>query len=147
VDPPANSWAVQGNAQTRSNLVSSIYLKHEEQEQHVQHLQQKYTLAEACCTSSESYLTDDADIVLIGYGIVSRILRSGSRLGTRGRTPIGTPSAGVTLAVPKDGAPGTGGKSPVLSRLRAQLGTDDRGCAAVRSRPASRCTSMGGKGA
>jgi pyruvate/2-oxoacid:ferredoxin oxidoreductase alpha subunit len=89
VDPPGNSWAVQGNAQTRSNLVSSIYLKHEEQEQHVRHLEQKYTLAEACCTSGESYRTDDADFVLIGYGIVSRILRSTVDLGRQAGLRLG----------------------------------------------------------
>jgi len=89
VDPPANSWAVQGNAQTRGNLVSSIYIKHEAQEQHVQHLQQKYTLAEACCTSSESYRTDDADIILVGYGIVSRILRSAVDLGRQAGLRLG----------------------------------------------------------
>jgi pyruvate/2-oxoacid:ferredoxin oxidoreductase alpha subunit len=89
VDPPANSWAVQGNAQTRGNLVNSIYIKHEDQERHVQHLQQKYTLAEACCTSSESYRTDDADIILVGYGIVSRILRSAVDLGRQAGLRLG----------------------------------------------------------
>jgi len=89
VDPPANDWAVQGNAQTRGNLVSSIYLKHEDQERHVQHLQEKYALAEACCANSESYLTDDADIILIGYGIVSRILRSAVDLGRQAGLRLG----------------------------------------------------------
>ena len=89
VDPPANSWAVQGNAQTRGNLVSSISIKHEDQERHVQHLQQKYTMAETCCTSSESYRTDDADIILVGYGIVSRILRSAVDLGRQAGLRLG----------------------------------------------------------
>jgi pyruvate/2-oxoacid:ferredoxin oxidoreductase alpha subunit len=89
VDPPVNNWAVQGNAESRGNLVSSIYLKHEEQERHVQYLQQKYVLAEACCTSSESYRTDDADIILVGYGIVSRILRSTVDLGRKAGLRVG----------------------------------------------------------
>lgn len=89
VDPPGNSWAVQGNSQTRGNVVSSIYLNHEALEQHIRHLEQKYALAETCCVSSESYLTHDADIILIGYGIVSRILRSTVDLGRQAGLRLG----------------------------------------------------------
>lgn len=90
LNAPASNWAVQGNAQTRSNLISSIYLKHEALEAHIQHLQRKYAMAEACCANAEAYRTEDAEIILIGYGIVSRILRSAVDLGR---------SAGVRLGL------------------------------------------------
>ncbi len=76
LEPPLNSWAVQGNLQTRNNLITSIHLEHEALEAHVNHLERKYAKAEDCCTSCESYRTEDAEIILIGYGIVSRVLRS-----------------------------------------------------------------------
>ena len=76
LEPPANAWAVQGNAQTRHNLISSIYLQHEAMEKHIDDLEKKYGVAAQCCTRHESYRTSEADIVLVGYGIVSRILRS-----------------------------------------------------------------------
>jgi 2-oxoisovalerate ferredoxin oxidoreductase alpha subunit len=76
LEPPVNAWAVQGNAQTRQNLISSIHLRHEAMENHINHLEEKYLLASQCCTRFESYLTEDAETVLIGYGIVSRILKS-----------------------------------------------------------------------
>ncbi len=89
LEPPANNWAVQGNAQTRNNLISSIYLQHGALEQHIQDLAQKYALAETCCASSENYRTENADIVLIGYGIVSRILRSAVDLARQAGLRVG----------------------------------------------------------
>ncbi|HVN82164.1 MAG TPA: 3-methyl-2-oxobutanoate dehydrogenase subunit VorB [Terriglobia bacterium] len=76
LEPPANAWAVQGNAQTRHNLISSIHLRHEAMERHVNDLEKKYAVAAECCTRHECYRTSEADIILVGYGIVSRILRS-----------------------------------------------------------------------
>jgi 2-oxoisovalerate ferredoxin oxidoreductase alpha subunit len=89
LDPPVNDWAVQGNVQTRENLISSIFLQHEALEKHIQDLGRKYATAEACCTNSEEYRTGDADIVLIGYGIVSRILRSAVDLGRKAGVRLG----------------------------------------------------------
>jgi 2-oxoisovalerate ferredoxin oxidoreductase alpha subunit len=81
LETPVNAWAVQGNAQTRHNLVSSIHLHHEAMERHINELEKKYAVAAECCTRFEAYQTQDAEIVLVGYGIVSRILRSVVDLG------------------------------------------------------------------
>ncbi|MHC1709471.1 MAG: 3-methyl-2-oxobutanoate dehydrogenase subunit VorB [Methanomassiliicoccales archaeon] len=75
VRPETSSWAVQGDAATRGNLVSSIYLDNELQEQHNWKLQEKYASMQADALS-ESYLTEDAEIVLTGYGTSSRVARS-----------------------------------------------------------------------
>jgi pyruvate/2-oxoacid:ferredoxin oxidoreductase alpha subunit len=72
--PPA--WAVLGTAATRSNLISSIFLEPEKMERHVRKLEAKYRLAEREAVRSESYRTEDAEIVLIGYGIMGRILKA-----------------------------------------------------------------------
>ncbi len=73
--PETSSWAVHGDADTRGNLVSSIYLDNELQERHNWMLQEKYASMEADALS-ESYKTGDAEIVLTGYGTCSRIARS-----------------------------------------------------------------------
>jgi len=72
---PDKPWAVKGTAETRKNLITSIYLTPEELEAHVRKLEAKYKSAEveAC---DETYMTEDAEILLVGYGIVSRVLRS-----------------------------------------------------------------------
>jgi len=72
---PDKPWAVKGTAETRKNLITSIYLTPEELEAHVRKLEAKYKSAEveAC---HETYLAEDAEILLVGYGIASRVLRT-----------------------------------------------------------------------
>lgn len=73
--PEVSDWAVQGNAETRGNLVSSIYLDNALQEKHNWKLQEKYaSMSEDAM--AESYMTEDANIVLTGYGVCARIARS-----------------------------------------------------------------------
>jgi pyruvate/2-oxoacid:ferredoxin oxidoreductase alpha subunit len=74
--PAPPEWAVRGNAKTRRNLVSSIYLEPDNLERHVRKLEAKYKQAERSEVRFESWHTDDAEIVLVGYGIVGRILKA-----------------------------------------------------------------------
>ncbi len=69
-------WAVQGTAGTRKNLISSIQLEPDELERHVRHLEAKYKECEANEIRFETYRADDAEVLFIGYGIISRVLRS-----------------------------------------------------------------------
>jgi 2-oxoisovalerate ferredoxin oxidoreductase alpha subunit len=73
---PEKSWAVKGTAETRKNLISSIYLEPDELEAHQRKLEAKYKLVAQQETRYELYEADDAEILLVGYGIVSRVLRS-----------------------------------------------------------------------
>jgi len=72
----AKDWAVTGTHETRKNLITSIYLEPDELEAHIRKLEAKYALAQELESRSENYLAEDADVLLIGFGIVSRILRS-----------------------------------------------------------------------
>lgn len=76
VAPPFKPWAVQGDAITRENLITSIYLDPEDLEQHVLRLEAKYASASQSTDMYEKYRTEDAEIITIGYGIVSRILKT-----------------------------------------------------------------------
>jgi pyruvate/2-oxoacid:ferredoxin oxidoreductase alpha subunit len=78
--PPSRPWAVAGTPATRKNLISSIYLAHETLEKHVRHLQAKYERAAAREVLYEETAVEDADLLLVGYGIVSRVLRRAVRL-------------------------------------------------------------------
>lgn len=84
--PETWSWAVHGDARTRGNLITSIYLEPDRHEVHNQVLQRKYEELKRE-TRSESYRTEDAEIVLTGYGSCARIARSAvdilRREGTR----------------------------------------------------------------
>lgn len=76
IEPEPKSWAVRANAETRKNLITSIYISAEELEQHVLKLEKKYVNANAAEEMYELYKTDDAELVVIGYGIVSRLLKA-----------------------------------------------------------------------
>jgi 2-oxoisovalerate ferredoxin oxidoreductase alpha subunit len=73
---PAKPWAVKGTSETRKNLISSIFLEPDLLEAHVMKLHAKYLEAEKREARHEAYRADDADILFVGYGIVSRVLRS-----------------------------------------------------------------------
>ncbi len=74
--PPEKDWAVKGTPETKKNLISSIVLEPDDLEAHVRKLEAKYTLAQELESRHENYLTEDAEILLVGFGIVSRVLRS-----------------------------------------------------------------------
>jgi pyruvate/2-oxoacid:ferredoxin oxidoreductase alpha subunit len=74
--PHLPSWAVAGTAASRGNLITSLYLDFDELEKHSRALEAKYKLAEQREARAEEWLAGDAEIVLVGYGIVGRILKS-----------------------------------------------------------------------
>jgi pyruvate/2-oxoacid:ferredoxin oxidoreductase alpha subunit len=73
---PMKSWAVRGNAESRGNLVTSIFLSPEELERHIRHLESKYQEADQSLSMFEPYRLEDAELVTVGYGITSRVLKS-----------------------------------------------------------------------
>jgi 2-oxoisovalerate ferredoxin oxidoreductase alpha subunit len=73
---PEKPWAVKGTAETRQNLISSIYLEPDDLEAHQRKLEAKYKKAQQLEPRHELYQAEDADVLLVGYGIVSRVLRS-----------------------------------------------------------------------
>ena len=77
VKPTINTeWAVAGTAETRENLVTSIFLDFDQLEAFNERLQEKYAAIEATESDCEEENTDDADIVLVAYGICSRIAKT-----------------------------------------------------------------------
>jgi 2-oxoisovalerate ferredoxin oxidoreductase alpha subunit len=76
IKPPEKPWAVLGTAESKKNLITSIFLEHDVLEEHVRKLEAKYQLAQELETRSENYMTEDADVLLVGFGIVSRVLRT-----------------------------------------------------------------------
>jgi len=70
------TWAVNGRAKTRGNLVTSIMLNFDDLERHNYKLQEKYELIKENEVAWEGYRLEDASVVLVSYGISSRIARS-----------------------------------------------------------------------
>lgn len=70
------SWAVCGNSETKNNLVTSIFLDFDQLEDFNFKLQDKYADIKGAEVDYDTYLMDDAEIILVSYGISSRIARS-----------------------------------------------------------------------
>jgi len=74
--PRLPEWAVAGTAETRANMITSLHMGIDDLEAHVNALEAKYRQAEKHETRAEHWYTEDAEIVLVGYGIVGRILKA-----------------------------------------------------------------------
>ena len=74
--PAPPKWAVAGTAGTRANLITSLHMGNDELEAHLIKLEAKYQRAECEEALAEELFTEDAEIVLVGYGIVARILKA-----------------------------------------------------------------------
>jgi len=70
------SWAVCGNSETKNNLVTSIFLDFDQLEDFNFKLQDKYADIKGAEVDYDTYLMEDAEIILVSYGISSRIARS-----------------------------------------------------------------------
>lgn len=69
-------WAVAGIPETRENLVTSIFLNFDQLGKFNDYLQEKYAKIAAEEARVEMLNYDDADIVLVAYGISSRIAKT-----------------------------------------------------------------------
>lgn len=69
-------WKLDATAETNDNLHTSIFLDYDDLEALILRLAAKYREIETHEARAEVYLADDADLVLTGYGITSRLLRT-----------------------------------------------------------------------
>lgn len=76
-DLPAKDWAATGTrGDGGQKVVNSLRLDAAELEAHNNNLQEKYNRIKENEVRYESYLTDDADYIVVAYGSVSRIARN-----------------------------------------------------------------------
>ncbi|MFQ5604726.1 MAG: 3-methyl-2-oxobutanoate dehydrogenase subunit VorB [bacterium] len=73
---PDKPWAVDATDRGAENLITSIYMDPVELEAHNEMLQKKYAVIAEREVRFEELYTEDAEIIVIGYGIISRMLQS-----------------------------------------------------------------------
>lgn len=72
--PAEKPWAARGRlGRGKPNIVNSLYLQPDLMEKHNHVLQEKYALIQKEETRWENLLTEDAEIIVVAYGITSRI--------------------------------------------------------------------------
>ncbi|MCK4691822.1 MAG: 3-methyl-2-oxobutanoate dehydrogenase subunit VorB [Desulfuromonadales bacterium] len=72
----AKPWALDASPESNRNLVTSIYLDFDDMEAHIERLHEKYRQISETEAQAEVSGAEDPQIVLTGYGISSRLLRS-----------------------------------------------------------------------
>jgi pyruvate/2-oxoacid:ferredoxin oxidoreductase alpha subunit len=73
---PRQDWALYADKASKDNLISSIFLDPYELEEHNHKLQRKYAEIEKNELMTERFMLDDVEYVVMGYGIVSRVLKT-----------------------------------------------------------------------
>ncbi|MBF0433193.1 MAG: 3-methyl-2-oxobutanoate dehydrogenase subunit VorB [Fibrobacteria bacterium] len=66
-------WALYADAESRKNLITSIFMNQQIQSDHNKKLQNKYRLIEHELLAYEEEETDEADVIFVAYGICARI--------------------------------------------------------------------------
>ncbi|MGK5085097.1 3-methyl-2-oxobutanoate dehydrogenase subunit VorB [Bdellovibrionota bacterium FG-1] len=73
---PFKDWAVYGDAKTRKNVITSIYMSTDILRELNDRLQQKYAEIEQKEQRWEDFRADDAELVIVAYGIMSRVAQN-----------------------------------------------------------------------
>jgi pyruvate/2-oxoacid:ferredoxin oxidoreductase alpha subunit len=85
-----SSWATTGARGNSRHILTSLHLEFDQQSAHSEHLMKKYEGLERSEQRSECYLTEDADVILVAYGISSRLSRQVvNDLRNRGTVKVG----------------------------------------------------------
>jgi pyruvate/2-oxoacid:ferredoxin oxidoreductase alpha subunit len=79
VRPGVPAWAVRGDAEHRSNLVTSILLAEADQERHNVHLLEKYARMAAAEQRAELFECEDAEVLVIATNTPARMARGAVR--------------------------------------------------------------------
>jgi len=77
---PAKDWAIAGAKNAPRTLIKSLYLDPEELERHNLKLHKKYLNMAKSEVRVETYLTDDAEIIIAAYGTVARIAKTAIKI-------------------------------------------------------------------
>lgn len=97
-----SSRSVSGTKETMGNLVTSIYLDFAELEAFNERLQEKYRRMEAELQDAEVVCCEDAEVVLVSYGISSRIARSAVEQSRSEGLRVGLVRPRLVFPFPKD---------------------------------------------
>jgi pyruvate/2-oxoacid:ferredoxin oxidoreductase alpha subunit len=68
-------WAATGARGTERHVIASLHLDLVDQSNHSEHLMKKFENIEATEQRAEGYLTSDAEVVLVAYGVVARLCK------------------------------------------------------------------------
>jgi len=79
-DPPEKPWSVSGCEGRKMNAITSIHIDPRDMEAHNIKLQKKYKKIRETEQRCEEWMLDDAEIMIVSYGLCARICKSAIRV-------------------------------------------------------------------
>ena len=80
ITPPEKPWETYGHENKRAhNIVNSLYIQPDELERIVKERFEKYEEIKKTETRVEKFMTDDAEVIVVAYGIAARVAKSAVR--------------------------------------------------------------------
>ena len=87
---PDKPWATTGKTKDRErNILTSLYIQSETMEQKNKKLQKKYEKIKQNEIRFDEYKTDDAEIIIVSFGLTSRVVRKSVDIGRAQGMKIG----------------------------------------------------------
>lgn len=87
---PAKPWATEGlKGRKEPNVINSLHIQAPDLERHNIHLQAKYKTVRENETRWETLRTDDAELVLVAYGITARVAQSAMEMARAAGMKVG----------------------------------------------------------
>jgi len=122
-DLPAKNWAACGHENKRAhNIVNSLYIDPQVLEDTVIERYNRYAQVEANEVQYEEYLTEDADIVLVAFGITARICKSAINAARAAGIKVGLLRPITLWPFPKAAISAAADKAKVLLSVEMSMG-------------------------
>ena len=140
-------WAVTGTGCKREhNIINSLYLKPDELEKKNFERYEKYALIEKNEALYESYLTEDADIIIASFGITARVAKNAINEARAEGIKVGLLRPITLWPFPKQAFADAAKTAKAFISVEMNMGQmiDDVRLAINCSRPVSLCNRTGG---
>jgi len=87
---PEKPWATTGTeGKRKKNIINSLFIKPDELEDSINARFERYAEIEKNEVRAEEYMTEDADIVIVSYGITSRICKTAISMARKEGIKVG----------------------------------------------------------
>ena len=120
---PEKTWAACGHKNSRKhNIVNSLYIDPQVLEDSVKARYERYAQVEANEVQYEEYMTDDAEIVLVAFGITARICKSAVNAARAAGIKVGLLRPITLWPFPKAAISAAADKAKALMSVEMSMG-------------------------
>ncbi|MBR4960070.1 MAG: 3-methyl-2-oxobutanoate dehydrogenase subunit beta, partial [Clostridia bacterium] len=120
---PEKTWAACGHKNSREhNIVNSLYIDPQVLENSVKARYERYAQVEANEVQYEEYMTDDAEIVLVAFGITARICKSAVNAARAAGIKVGLLRPITLWPFPKAAISAAADKAKALMSVEMSMG-------------------------